>query len=216
MSKPFKFFKLQDGADPIARENPFLALSKMVKGSLGRLPAHLVIIFCLSLVVTVLIGVMMQFLERGRAAQPQYLPQRLMAEQDKPALREDQLRGVWVHKTGPVLIRLRIGEGIFEMIVYEDNVPYARTFIRGGYKIDGNVMVFQERKDLGTPIDPEHFEYKFYPMSFSNINLYAENDGKIMIWRTPGKEARRLENPEAALNIIFGAETVWAKISNRP
>lgn len=202
--------------EPIPRENPFRAMGRMLKTSVGRLPAHLVIIFFISLVITILFGVFLQFTEKASAVQNGYLPERLAPEEERAALREDQLKGVWLHKTGESLITMRIGGGIFEIISQEAGVPFARYFIRGGYKIDGNVLVMQERKDLGTPYDPEHFEYKFYPLSFRNINLYAENDGRLMVWQTPPREAKRLKEPEDILKIIFGPEIVWARISDQP
>lgn len=201
---------------PIPRENPFMAISKMVKTSVGRLPGHLVVIFGVALAVTILCGVVLQMAENKAREESVYLPERLISQANQPVLTEAQLRGIWVYQAGKYIMTLKIGGGVFELISRYTDDPVSRYFVRGGYKTNGNVLILQERKDLGTPIDPEHLEYQFYPMAMGNINLYAQSNGQIMNWATPSKELRRLDNVEEEVQIIFGENVSWVKISAQP
>ncbi|PZP57401.1 MAG: hypothetical protein DI586_00485 [Micavibrio aeruginosavorus] len=188
----------------------------MLKQSLGRLPAHLVVIFFVALTLAVLIGVAMQFASRRDIPKEAYLQSRIEPQSDKPAVTEAQLRGLWMYKSGQRIATLRIGGGVFEIISYIDNGSVSRSFLRGGYRIEGNMIVLQARKDLGTPIDPAHYEYKFYPLSLETISLYAQTNGRVMTWQTPRSEAKRLDNPEEAAQIIFAAQMPWVKVALEP
>ncbi len=205
-----------ENPESLPRDNPFRALSKMARDSLGRLPAHLVVIFFVALTLAVLIGVAMQFAARREISKDAYLQSRLAPQSDKPVVTEEQIRGVWLYKSGERIATLRVGNGIFEVITYINNGSVSRSFLRGGYRIEGNMLVMQTRKDLGTPIDPNHYEYKFYPLAVETISLYAETDGRIMEWQTPASERQRLDNPEEATQIIFGAKMPWVKIALQP
>ncbi len=205
-----------ENPEPLPRENPFRALAKMAQESLGRLPGHLVVIFFIALTLAVLIALAMNFAGRREASKDSYLQSRLEPQSDKAVLTDAQLRGTWLYKKDERIAVLKIGNGLFEIITYLDSSAVSRSFLRGGYRTEGNVIVLQGRKDLGSPIDPRHYEYRFYPLDVNSVSLYAETDGRIMTWRTPASEVRRLDNPEEATQIIFGAQMPWVKIAREP
>lgn len=183
---------------------------------MGRLPAHLVIVFFAALTLTVLCGLFLKFQESQASKNNVYLSERLTPDKAKRALNENDLRGVWVMGAENTLATLRLQNGIFELTARYKTDEFTRYFIRGGYRIDGNVIIMQERQDLGTPLDPAHFEYKFYPLSVKNINFYAEINGSVMIWQTPGHEQSRLDTPEDMTRLIFSDKTAWVKIAGTP
>lgn len=201
---------------PIPRENPFRAMAKMMRNSLGSLPAHLVVIFVLSLTLTVLCGIFIRFAEIRNDRNNAYLPERLGPDKGMAALDAGRLSGTWLSEMGDYVVTLELGRDSFEIIARYKGAPISRYFIRGGFRTDGNVLIMQERKDLGTPIDTDHLEYKFYPLGLKNINLYAETNGQVMVWKTPSKERDRLNHPEPIVSMIFGDKTEWVKASDLP
>lgn len=201
---------------PLPRENPFRAMTRLLKSSLGKLPAHLVIIFFSSLAVTALFGIVLRVSEIQGGKNSAYLAERLSPKEDAAPLNESLLSGTWVSEMGDYIVTLRLANGTFEIISRYKPSPFSRYFIRGGYRSEGNVLILQERKDLGTPIDREHLEYKFYPLSIKTINLYAQTNGQVMVWETPRGERNRLSNPEPIVAQIFGERAEWVKILPTP
>lgn len=210
----------KDPVIPIPRENPFRAISRMFHSSVGRLPGHLVVIFCISLVLAVMAGVVLKLAETGEDKPQNYLVQRLEVDQTKPVLAEEALRGVWVHEqvseAGGVMTTIRIGSGVFELMSWDKRNVTVRTFIRGGYRINGNVLILQQRKELGTPLDVNHPDYRFYPLEFEALNLYAQSDGRVMTWQTPAHEKKRLRLQLPLYQDLFGPESDWIKIAISP
>lgn len=196
------------------RENPFRALGRLIKASAGKIPAHLVIIFVVALVVATIFGFVLRFSD---APQPgDYLVKRVKAEASQPALTEAVLRGIWAYQLGDEIFTLKMGSGAFEIVMRYPGAPSIRYFIRGGYRIEGNVLILQQRKDLGSPLDMENLQVKYYPMEFAALNLYASVNGRILSWRVPQSENGRLSRSDLDAQSLLRASPQWLKIANHP
>ncbi len=196
-------------SNELPRENPFRNILQMLKASVGRMPAALIVILAVALVAAVLTGVFLKFAGSGDN-RVVYLPQRIEAKSGART-GENQLRGVWVFQDAQNVSTLRIGSGVFEMIVWPKGSKYTRYFLRGGYRVAGDVLILQQRKDLGAPVDPQRLELTFMPISFSDVNLRLSFRGNQMLWSVPKREIRNL--PES---LRTDGDIVWAKLSNTP
>ncbi len=200
---------------PIPRENPFGAIAAMFKTSIGNLPAHLVIIFVVALVVSVLCGFFLKFTGPKHIDRNAYLVLEIKPEKDKPLLSDTALRGLWAYQGADHVVTLEMGNGVFELLLRYPEAPKVRYFVRGGYRAEGNVLILQQRKDLGSPFDPD-YTIRFYPMSFSTLNLYAENNGQTMDWEIPNSQRKELKSGSLKLFDDLEAPVEWLKIGRVP
>lgn len=202
-------------AEPVyKRENPFMTLGRLFKSSAGKLPAHLVIIFVVALVFATICGFILRFSEAPGAGE--YLVKRVQAEQDQPTLTETALRGIWAFQQADQIFTLKMGAGVFEMIMRYPAQPSVRYFVRGGYRFEGNILILQQRKDLGSPLDMNNLQVKYYPMEFTAINLYAAVNGRNLSLRLPRGETGRLSRSDLDIQSLLRASSQWLKIANSP
>ncbi len=197
----------------LPRENPFRAISQMFHASVGKLPAHLVVLFVVSLAVTVLFGLLVEVNVASKISRDAYLPLTIKPDAAKPVLTEEGMKGVWVHEEDTRLTTLRMGNGIFEMIVRNSSQPYTRFFVRGGYRLEGNVLIMQVRGDLGAASDPDHLDIKYYPIALERLNLYAENNGTAMAWHIPSSQATAKKR---LLDAFRSPDIGWTRIAYQP
>ena len=207
--------KTAQPVDPLPRENPFKAMAAMIRASAGRLPGHLIVIFIAALSITILCGVALKLAggQEGRAGE---LSLRIKPETDKPVLTEPALRGIWIAQNGESVLTLRVGSGIFEIIYRDLGNDLTRYFMRGSYRFEGNVLILQQRKEMGSPYDPANLQLQFYPLEVGGLNLYVDLLQAGMAWRIPNSEMGRLSSRDIITKSAFSPSINWIKISATP
>lgn len=188
------FFKSAEPQGEIARENLFLGISRGLSDSIGRLPGPMVVILVIAASVSVLLGVFLQVM--SARDKPVYLPLRIEINQTKPALNPQHLRGIWVYDDDVQTLTIRFGVDVFELIQAKKDIPNARYYVRGGFRVEGDVIILQQREDLGAPRDLNRLELKFIPLEMDVMNVRAEHStgrqAGMMLWRMPQAERDRL------------------------
>jgi hypothetical protein len=192
------FFKSSEPKGEIARDNLFLGIARGLHDSVGRLPGPMMVILVVALSVSVLTGVVMQVMSTQN--KDSYLPLRLTVNPDKPALHAENLRGVWVYTDPVQTMTIRFGVDVFELIQVKKDYTLTRFFVRGGFRTEGNILILEQRKDLGAPQDRRRLELKFIPLVMDVINVEVEQSQSLMLWRMPKVERARLPD---ALQVEF-------------
>jgi hypothetical protein len=175
----------------LPHENLFKGIANGFHQSIGRLPAPMVIILIIALSVSIISGIGLQFAETN-AKRGNYLPLRLSVDDKKPALQPQTLKGIWVYDDDVQTITIQFGIDNFELIQAKKNEPFVRYFVRGGYRTEGNILILQGRKDLGSPYDSNRLELKFLPLEFNTLNIIGEIARGIMLWRIPVSERNQM------------------------
>lgn len=201
--------------EPLPRENPFKSMLQMMRASTGRLPGHLVVIFALSLAVTMLCGIAFKLAAPAPGTESS-LALRIKPEEGRQVLSETALRGAWVAQGRDSVLTLRLGNGIFEIIYKDLGSDTTRYFIRGSYRMEGNVLILQQRKEMGSPFDPANLQIEYYPLELGSLNLYADLSRTGMAWRIPDREMRRLTSSDIVTRDAFATTLNWLKISVTP
>lgn len=172
-------------------------IRKMIAESAGRLPAPLVVIILFALVMSVLAGFLLMGLQSENRGNGRYefLPVRVAADQNAPAVTDKMLSGVWVSQQGEFVSSLLISGDKFEWMVRWGKDNNTRYYARGSLKTTGDVLVLGQRIDMGRPYDRENPFLSYMPLSLKDINVHVRfdpNAGK-MIWTVPISERRRQE-----------------------
>lgn len=183
---------VSDTSDP---SNPFHLIKVMV-GSVGRIPAGLVLLFALALSVAALSGLAMKFAQKEHVMGKTEL--RLTPEDAAGNMSVDPqaVAGIWVGATTNYVMSLSLAGDRFEWIVQNINTPYVHYFARGRWKLKGNVLVLKQQKDLGYPFDADNPEIRFMPIPMDNIELFVAlggNTGKQMTWTIPSSEYDQID-----------------------
>ncbi len=170
-------------------------MKKMLLESMGKLPAPLVIILLSALLLSVLAGLALKFSARDREIS--LLPLRVSVDQAAPVVSLEAVEGMWaftpVDGKGPGMV-LRLEKGVFEWVVKPIGQKYERVFARGNYRIDGNIMIFGQRGDMGKPATSVELGLVFFPMNLQSLNVKVEQKGQIMAWIIPASELRRMDD----------------------
>ena len=206
----------EKGTVELPRENPFRAMMLLLGQSVGKLPAHLVILFVAALVAAVAAGIFIRVESAGRDAGNGYLVRRLDIDASQPQINPQALRGIWAIETPNFIATLKIGKDSFEYLAREKNTALNRFFIRGGYRTEGDLLIMQSRTDLGSPLDPQHLEYRYAPIAFRDINIHVSLKDGTMVWNTPEKEKTRIFVPDPAWKEALDSPMPWVKIANTP
>ena len=216
MSEPDSVEKTSTPAvDPLPRENPFRAMAQMMRSSAGRLPGHLVVLFAIALSVTILCGVAMK-IASSQGENTSALALRIKPEEGKPVLTEAAMRGVWIAQSGESVLTLRVGNGIFEIIYRELDNDLTRYFLRGSYRLEGNVLILQQRKEMGSPYDPANLQLQFYPLEVGSLNLYVDLLQTGMTWRIPNNEMGSINSRDIFTRNALAPVINWIKVSATP
>ena len=181
-------FKTSEPKGAIPRDNPFQGIARGLAESVDRLPAPMVIILVIAATVSILAGVVMELSARARDSEDVYLPLRVEVNEQKPAIATATLRGMWVYTDIVQTMSIRFGVDTFELMQARKDETYSRYYVRGGYRTEGNILILQSRKDLGSPNYPDHPELKFIPMELPVLNIETEAAKGIMLWRIPQSE----------------------------
>jgi hypothetical protein len=197
-------------------DNPFYQVRGLLADIAGKIPAPLIFILVFAAVMAIFIGSLMMVVQNQERSDQEFLAQRLSADENKPALQEQNLAGIWLHRSDTQISTLRLGNGLFEWIAKDPTFPNVRTFIRGSYKIQGNILILHQRYDLGVPYDLNRPEITFFPQPFANINLKVEMTDKIMLWQLVPSE---IDQTPREIQDFWRAHQAqglrWMKISNQ-
>jgi hypothetical protein len=169
----------------------FSRMRRMLTGALHNLPTPLVLILIASLLVTVLTGLSVKFMVRTPS--DPFMPQRVSADASRPNLDPVAIEGNWTAIINGKAMTLRMEKQTFEWVVKSDNNDFDRVFARGNFRTVGNVLILGQRQDLGRPLSTlEQGMLTFLPMGLQNLNVKAEENGRLMVWILPSSERRRL------------------------
>lgn len=185
--------------------NPLVMMGRMIKemigGSLGKLPAPLVIILTVSALAMVLTGLGLKLAEGSKpvvSPLERFLPLRLIPDQGMPVLTPAAVEGIWVSPKGTVSMTLQLRNGLFEWIIQQPGSDYMRQFVRGAYRIEGNVLILAQRPDMGKPSTNGQI-MDYMPIAMKNLNTKVEFKNNLMLWRVPQTELDRFNAEVAAL-----------------
>ncbi len=200
--------------------NPLVTMANMAKsvfgGTVGRLPTPLVIIATVSLLAAVLVGLGLQMATRKEPLPVndpvRFLPLRLEVDPARQ-ISPEAVNGIWVTPKGELSMTIRFNNGMFEWIIQPPNSQYQRNFIRGNYRVEGDVLILAQRPDMGKPVVPAGQVLDYLPISMKNINARMQIGSQMMLWTVPEGEVK-LQNP-VFTQILPASEAkklAWVKI----
>lgn len=149
------------------------------------------IILVFAATIAVLLGVFIQVMGHRSAESNAYLALRLDVDASKRVVNADLLRGVWVYSDTVQTMTIHFGVNGFELIRAPKGADNVRYFIRGDFKVVGNVLILQARNDLGTPFDERRLNLTFLPIEMQGLNIVVEQSQNMMLWRIPVSERTR-------------------------
>ena len=176
---------------PLPENHPWPMVKKMLRESLGKLPASLVLVFVVALSAAVLASVFLT-LAKPDSRPYEYLPLRLEPQVGAAAFSAKRLQGTWTARVAKHSMRLRFEDSWFEWIIQEDNESNLRYFARGNFKLDQGVLVLAQRPDMGKPYDPKDRYIAYLPLSLRNINVYPTLQKEGLSFLIPQEERERL------------------------
>ncbi len=204
-------------------------LSSAMYRAVERIPAPMLVILTVAAVLAFAAGIFLKF----APAPPQngnFPAARLMASNgavaDERRLTE-VLTGTWGYQSKTLSMGIKLsgpqGGQLFEWVLVRGDLGGARFYARGSYRIQGDVLILQQRDDMGAPRDPGKFSMKYLPMAFENVNLRvsAPENGTAMTWTLPAEEAARMAREffllwpdDGAQNTVDMTRTLpWTRVS---
>lgn len=211
-NKSQKLNKKTDKGEVTDTPNPFVMMRQMILSSVGRLPAALVIILVMSVAAASVSAILMAVYER-QTSQKEFMPQRLESIAGANPISEVHLQGIWSMQNKNFAMNITLVDKKFEWIIKMKNEGTVLYFLRGNYKLNGDVMVLGGRKDMGAPSDPIPSGRQYMPVDIVDINMRVDVDKKQMIWHVPVSE----QNVYKSLIVnIFDkknqADLVWERL----
>jgi hypothetical protein len=191
-------------------DNPFLQIPVLLKDAVGRMPAPLIIILAVSSSVAVLVGVLLHVVTQKQDVA--FLPTRLEVNHDA-AIDEQSLAGFWAYQDKNIDMTLQMRDGGFEWLMASPLNPYTRYYTRGSYRVEGDVLILQQREDFGVPIDLQRLDVEYLPSTLQSINMRLSREENKMVWDIEETEARLLP---MQLKVLpqFRERIVWTKLSD--
>lgn len=187
--------------------NPFYLMKVMIAGSLGKLPAGLVIILVLALAAASATGLAMKYAKVERQLHRGEIRLSTSTERIDPSL----MRGIWASAHKNYIMSLSLVDDRFEWIVQDLGSPKVRYFARGDWKLVTNILVLRQRKDMGYPHNPEDRSIRYIPIPAEDIEMRVAVDNSRMVWFVPDTEYVRIKglvnglfNPEPQTEIPWG------------
>lgn len=174
------------------------------------MPAPLVIILAVAATLAILVGVVLHIASTPRSVD--FLPTRLQAN-TQVTIDADRMAGFWAYQDKNIDMTLQLRNGGFEWLIAAPQNPYARYYTRGSYRVDGDVLILQQREDFGAPIDLQRLDVKYLPTTLKNINLRVVLDNSKMQWFAEGDEVRLLPLQLRDLP-QFAHPFTWSKLSD--
>lgn len=191
--------------------NIFKDMKSLLLGSIGRLPASLVVILLMSMAVAVLTGVLLQF-TKPIETQADFLPQRIESNVSLTPIEEKIIQGTWVYQHDKFAMTFSFIGDRFEWIVALGDIAEVQYYARGNYKISGDVLILATRPDLGVPYDPSKPWLKYIPLAMKNLNAKVKIGKDSLIWDVPSNEQKRiLSLPAEIFTYVPEGHFVWKK-----
>lgn len=182
----------------------------MATQSFGRLPSLLVVILAIAAVLAIGAGLFLKA-EKPRQSENAYLALKIKPQIGRAAINPGFLNGIWVYEDDTRQASVHFGNDIFELISWTKGDKYNRYFIRGGYRVEGDVLILQARKDLGTPYLANHLEVTFSPIDFTGINIHAVLLPQRMNWSIP--KSQMASQPD--LPFLKKPEVIWTRLPDQ-
>ena len=186
-NKSQRLNKKTDKGEVTDTPNPFVMMRQMILSSVGRLPAALVVILVLSVTAASISAILMAVYVR-ETYKKEFMPQRLESIVGATPISEVQLQGVWAMQSKDFAMNITLVDKKFEWIIKMKNEGTVLYFLRGNYKLNGDVMVLGGRKDMGAPSDPVPIGRQYMPVDIVDMNMRVDVDKKQMIWHIPVSE----------------------------
>lgn len=194
----------------IDQNNPFVLMKKMLFSSLGKIPTGLVLILVAAMLLSILSGLVLKY-----AANPDKRYKDIgVTLSANPDINPDVklLQGVWVTSNDQYAMSLSITRDKYEWIVKSISYGSTRFFSRGIIKTQGDIIVLEQRNDMGYPLDRDRLWVTYLPMSVKNMNARFDVSKKKMVWIVPQSQLKNLQQP--ILRIFSNLEEkplVWSK-----
>lgn len=173
-----------------ASESPMIMMGRLISGSLGRIPAGLVIITVIALTMALVSGAALQYAKEEVAAIDPLAP-RLKVGDGQP-VDAKFLEGEWIAKTGAFAMSWQAVGDNFEWSIRHRDEPLIVYFCRGKWKMVGDVMVLSQKSDLGYPSDPDKPNVRYMPIPMKDIQFYVRTNGVNTKWEIPDSEYSRV------------------------
>lgn len=157
---------------------------------LRNIPAPLVIILMTAIVLPILAGLYLEFTPRGQQAP--FLALRIKPD-STVQIDPKALPGTWIVQESDVSMALKMSDNLFEWQANRKGFNNSRFFARGSYRVEGDVLIMQQRDDMGAPYDERFPRLKWLPLAFEDINIrltQSKNSVGLptMIWTVPPSE----------------------------
>lgn len=185
--------KEKDQCAGLPDNHPWLMAKRMVRESVGKLPTPLVLIFVLSLALSVLASALL-LLARPKAHPYEYLPLRLTPRAESVIFSAKRLQGTWKARVSKYPMTLQFKDSMFEWVVQEDGEPNLRYFARGNFKLEQDILILAQRPDIGRPYDPKNRYLVYLPLSLKNINVYSTLQKDALSFSVPQEERKILSS----------------------
>lgn len=211
-NKSQKLNKKTDVGEVTDTPNPFVMMRQMILSSVGRLPAALVVILVLSVTAASLAAILMT-VYAGEPHKEEFMPQRLESIVGANPISEAYLQGIWSMQNKDFAMNITLVGKKFEWIIKMKNSGNVLYFLRGNYKLNGDVMVLGGRKDMGAPSDPIPTGRQYMPIDIKDINVRVDVDKNQMIWHVPVSEQNCYKS--FVINIFDKknqADFVWERV----
>lgn len=183
--------KKQKSVPKEVRDHFFANAKSMVLSSVGRLPTALVVILLVSCAMAAITGLVLQ-LNRTSDHVIEFMPLRLTPDVNAIPLDHRKIQGNWVYQTADYAMLITLIGDRFEWIILLGDIPEAQFYARGNFRVEGDVMVFGIRTDLGLPYDPLKPWMKYLPISMRDFNTRFKFEGNKIIWDIPPSEQKRI------------------------
>ncbi len=163
----------------------------------GHLPAPMLAILAAAAILAFAAGVFLKVVPAPAIQQADFPPLRLRA--DKAITIDDALlTGTWGYQGQDMSMAIKFsgpqGGQLFEWIVARRDLSSAQFYARGSYRVFNDVIVLQQRDDMGAPYDAERPYLKYLPMAFRDVSLRMRvmDGARALTWMLPADEAARI------------------------
>lgn len=165
-------------------------IGRLISGSLGRIPAGLAIITVMAVTLSLVAGAALQY-AKGKALAYDPLAPRLLPDASQ-TIDPQLLEGEWVTQYGRYAMSWQVVGNRFEWSMRHKDEPLIVYFCRGDWKLVNNVMVIEQRADMGYPEDPKNLNVRYIPIPMKNMQFFVQSNGVKAQWTIPGTEYSRI------------------------
>lgn len=167
-------------------------MKTMIAGSVGLIPAALVILFAIAATIAALAGLFLKFESEDRSRRQVFMPLRIESEELAAPIDIKKMQGQWIYQTSSYAMSMTFIGDRFEWIVKLSSIQEAQFYARGNFRVDGDVLVLGQRPDLGKPYDPAQPWLKFLPIAMKDLNVRLNLDKNKMGWEVPESEQKEI------------------------